>query len=151
MPIGVPRQLDHVPAVHPVAFVQELRIALVPDQRQRRPRSRRSCLRLLAGTPCSGTSRRSAPASPGSPHVRALLVVEPALVDGRAGHRAGDLSTADVVGMEVSDHDPVDRPVQLLAEESSSSGSASPVSQQPSLVPLDHVTVDVPGPAAAAR
>ena len=35
MPIGVPRQLDHVPAVHPVAFVQELRIAFVPDQRQR--------------------------------------------------------------------------------------------------------------------
>ena len=67
-------------------------------------------------------------------------------MDGRAGHRAGDLSTPDVVGMEVSDHDPVDWPVQLLAEEVVESRQREPgVDEQPSLGPLDHVAVDVAG------
>ena len=111
-------------------------------------RSRSSIVSLIsAGTPCK---RNHAAIRFGQsselPHAFALRVVEPALVDGRAGHLARHLPAPDVVGMEVSDHDPVDRPVQLLAEEVVEPGQREPgVDQQPSLVPLDHVAVDVAG------
>ncbi len=118
VPVGVARQRDHVPSVDAVAFVQQLRVAIEADERQRLAVTREHRLGHLGRDAVQAEPRRD-PFGPvvRAPHAVALLVVEAALVDGRAGHLPRHLAAPDVVGMEVGDHDPVDRPVELVAEE----------------------------------
>src|SRR5439155_17545983 len=109
MPIRVPGELEHLPAVDLAALVEQHRVDRVADE---------GCERVTLGDEILRHRRgRSVPHEPvghpfrpvlAPPDALALRVVETALVDRSPGAAGGRLGAPNVVRMEVGDRDPRD-------------------------------------------
>jgi len=107
--VRVPRKLDNAPACELAAFVQQLGVGRVADERcERVPLSDQVCRDGVRDA--VSHEPRSDPLRPvlAPPHPLALRVVQAALENGRAGLFRGARGAADMVGMEVGDRDPLD-------------------------------------------
>jgi DNA repair photolyase len=143
--VRVARQLDDLPSVDDVTVLERLGIARELDERRDGP----ALLDHLVGD--QGRSAMDAkpardPFGPAfvPPYAPALLVVEPALVDGRAGGRSSDASAPHVIGVEVRDHDPVDSLLQLGLEQVGEARQAEArVDEQAAVLTAQHVAVDM--------
>ncbi len=114
VPVRMAGKLADEPPRDLVSLTHEVRVAGEPDERavhaprfeEVKRRLRRRAVTLEPG--CD--SRRPVIIAP---HLLALRVVERTLVHVGAGRLGGVLRAADMVGMEMRDHDPGHRPAQL--------------------------------------
>ncbi len=110
MPVGVAREVQHLPAVHRVPRLERLRIAdeaHEPREHTRLPHERVHLgLRRAMRAKVLGHQLHVPPLAPDT---EALLVVLAPLEHRRAGQIDDVGRCADVVGMEMRDHDPPDR------------------------------------------
>src|SRR4051812_3138008 len=150
VPVGVTRQMQHVPARNIVALLERLRVpgepdhgpetgGLVPDRV--RDRGRRPVQPEVVG-------QLSGPVRP-APDVLGARVVLPSLQHRRARRGRGRLGAPDVVGVEVRDDDAVDGRVELreeLAPVLLGAGERNRgVDERPAVLAAQQVAVDMPG------
>jgi hypothetical protein len=147
----VTRGSDHLPAVELVTRLEAIRIGLEPYERQVPEPLLDELVRDVRrhAVATEPLAEHVAPAF-SAPDERALLVVDTALGDGRPGERRKVGRRADVVGMEVGDHDPRDRPAgarELGAPALGRVGQPEPrVHDRPSVLAGKQVGVHVPRP-----
>src|SRR5829696_5753262 len=119
MPVGVPREVMHLPAFHAISDLERLGIPHEPDEPDERGGLVAKALDVRLGRPMEAeVGGHQLLVALLAPRPQALRVVVAALEHRRAAQRREIRRSADVVGMEMRDYDALDRAVQLAEDTS---------------------------------